>query len=209
MQISLDRHWNCARQSYIANGYFRQQFWSSHTVFVGEATLLAMQEVISHIMTLMLLWHACVWVVIMLSCIDWVDYYEGPVYSLCFHLFIPFIESFSTLRGTQRPWPPALASLFSSGNPCTWPVSLTHPINDLHNPRWLTFILCDRMDTSWYLVIYSSTIYFCYMLHSVFCSDLSSWAQGIAMTPSTTISTLTLELSHSCLSPRCSGPPSQ
>lgn len=54
MQTYLDRHRNCARQSYVTNGKLRQQFRCPHTVFVGEATLLAMQEVIPHIMTLML-----------------------------------------------------------------------------------------------------------------------------------------------------------
>ena len=91
---------------------------------------------------------------------------NAPVYSLCLHLLIPFVESFWILRGTQRPWPPALESPFSSGNPCTWPVSLTHPISQLCNPQWLTFILSYRVDTSWSLID-SSTIYFCYIQSSV------------------------------------------
>jgi hypothetical protein len=87
------------------------------------------------------------------------------VYSLCLHLFIPFVGSFWTLKGTQRPWPPALASPFSSGNPCTCHVSLTHPIIQHH--KWLTFILSDRIDTTWSLMIDSSIIYFCCIQSSV------------------------------------------
>lgn len=110
------------------------------------------------------MWLTPAWVVIMLSSIVWLVYCKAPVYSLFLHSFIPFVESFWTLRGTQRPWPPALASPFSSGNPCIWPASLTHPIIQCH--KWLTFILCGRIDASWYLVD-SSTIYVCYIQSSV------------------------------------------